>query len=140
MRIFLLLQFIFFSISVFSQVEVKGRVTSLTEPGGLPGVNIIIKGTSLGTVTDFEGRFTLSSPPDAILVFTFVGYKDQEVNVQNRQTLDVVLVESPYELNEVIVVGYSSIEKRDITGSIATIKTDKFKEISINGVDQALQG
>lgn len=140
MRTLLLLQFIFFGFSSFSQIEVKGRVTSANEPNGLPGVNIIIKGTALGTVTDFEGRFAINAPADATLVFSFIGHKSLEVNVENRQVLNIIMEESPRELGEVIVVGYSSIAKRDITGSIATIKTDKFKELSINGVDQALQG
>jgi TonB-dependent starch-binding outer membrane protein SusC len=140
MRILLLLQLVFFSLSVFGQIEVRGRVTSLVEPTGLPGVNVTIKGTTQGTITDIEGRFILSVSADATLVFSFVGYKAQEVPVEGRATLNVVLEESSQELGEIIVVGYSSIAKRDITGSIATIKTDNFKEISINGIDQALQG
>jgi TonB-dependent starch-binding outer membrane protein SusC len=140
MRIFLLLSLVLFSFSVYSQVDVRGRVTSATEPGGLPGVNITIKGTSQGTITDIEGRFSLTTQADATLIFSFVGHKIQEVDVQGRSNLTIIMEEISQELGEIIVVGYSSIARRDITGSIATIKTDNFKEISINGIDQALQG
>ncbi|MDH4057325.1 MAG: TonB-dependent receptor, partial [Cyclobacteriaceae bacterium] len=140
MRIILLAHFIFSCISVLSQVDVRGRVTSATEPTGLPGVNITIKGTSLGTISDPQGKFNIAVPTDATLIFSFVGYRTQEIILEGRSTLDIVLEESQEELGEVIVVGYSSIAKRDITGSIGTIKTDNFKELSINGIDQALQG
>ena len=140
MRIRLLFSFTLLSFSVFAQLDISGRVTSNTEPSGFPGVNVSVKGTQRGTITDLEGRFTLNAPADAILTFSFVGYKTQDVQVDGRTTINVVLEEAPQELGEIIVVGYSSIAKRDITGSIATIKTDNFKEISINGIDQALQG
>jgi TonB-linked SusC/RagA family outer membrane protein len=140
MRIRLLLSFLLLSFSLFGQVDISGRVTSSTEPSGFPGVNVSIKGTQRGTITDIEGRFTINAPADAILTFSFVGYKTQDVPVDGRSTINILLVEAPQELGEIIVVGYSTIAKRDITGSIGTVKTDNFKEISINGIDQALQG
>lgn len=119
---------------------VTGKVTSASETNGLPGVSILVKGTSLGSLTDMNGNFSIEAPTNSVLVFSFVGYQTQEITYTGESVLNVVLVEKPTELDEIIVVGYSSIAKRDITGSVASIKSDEFKDISINGVDQALQG
>ncbi|HEY5917382.1 MAG TPA: TonB-dependent receptor [Chryseolinea sp.] len=119
---------------------VTGRVTSVTEPNGLPGVNVVVKGTSQGVITDIEGRFSLEVEPAAILIFSFVGYKSLELPVGTQTNLTVTLEEEAQELNEVIVMGYSSVERRDITGSVSSVKANAFKDISMNGIDQALQG
>ncbi|HEU5292464.1 MAG TPA: TonB-dependent receptor [Cyclobacteriaceae bacterium] len=119
---------------------VTGKVTSASEPNGLPGVSIQVKGTSLGSLTDMNGDYSINAPANSVLVFSFVGYETQEITYNGEPVLNVVLVEKPTELDEIIVVGYSATTKRDITGSIASIKSEKFKDISINGVDQALQG
>src|SRR6187455_1204378 len=95
---------------------VTGKVTSATEPEGLPGVNVVVKGTSQGVITDIEGRFSLEVEPAAILIFSFVGYKSLELPVANQTSLNIILEEEAQELNEVIVMGYSSVERRDITG------------------------
>lgn len=119
---------------------VSGRVTSAEETAGLPGVNVFIKGTSSGSITDAEGKFTISADQGAILVFSFVGHKSQEFVYRGQTNINILLEEDLKELNEVVVTGYSSVEKRDITGSVTSIKADDFKEISLNGIDQALQG
>ena len=119
---------------------VTGKVTSASEAGGLPGVSILVKGTTLGSITDMNGDYSINAPANSVLVFSFVGYETQEVPYAGEAVLNVLLVEKLTELDEIIVVGYSSMSKRDITGSIASIKAEKFKDISINGIDQALQG
>lgn len=119
---------------------VTGKVTSASEASGLPGVSILVKGTSLGSLTDMNGDFSINVPANSVLVFSFVGYETQEIQYTGASVLNVIMVEKPTELDEIIVVGYSSTSKRDITGSIASIKSEKFKDISINGIDQALQG
>ncbi len=129
----------FFAISAQGQLA-TGVVTSVAEPGGLPGVNVLIKGTVRGTITDLNGKFSIEVSSGSILVFTFVGYKPSEVVYSGQSSIEVVLEEELKELGEVVVMGYSSVQKRDITGSVASIKTDKFKDISLNGIDQALQG
>lgn len=117
-----------------------GKVTSASEPNGMPGVSVLIKGTSQGSLTDLDGNFSIDAPVNSVLVFSFIGYTSQEVTFTGEGALRVILVEKPTELEEVVVTGYSSIAKKDITGSIASVKSEKFKDLSINGIDQALQG
>jgi len=125
----------------FAQAQVvTGRVTSLSEPNGLPGVNVVVKGTTQGVITDIEGRFSLEVQPDATIIFSFVGYKSQEITLAGQTNLAVVLEEEAKELSEIVVMGYSSVEKRDITGSVSSVKSSAFKDISLSGIDQALQG
>ena len=110
------------------QLTVTGKVTD--EKGGtLPGVNIIEKGTTNGTVTDADGKYTIQvSSPDAILVFSFVGYKSQEVTVGNQNVVNVSLKEETIGLEEVVTIGYSTAKKATVTGSLATVKGDQIKQ------------
>lgn len=140
MRRILPFLFTLLSVAAFAQTQVTGRITAGTDPTGIPGVNVVVKGTSQGTITDTDGRFSLAVPPGAILSISFVGYKTQEITFVGQTRLDVVLEEESKELGEIVVMGYSSVQKRDISGSVVSIKADDFKEISLNGIDQALQG
>ncbi|MDR1171181.1 MAG: SusC/RagA family TonB-linked outer membrane protein [Bacteroidales bacterium] len=109
----------------FQQIEVTGTVTDGSEP--LPGANVVIKGTNTGVVADFNGRFSISVPDkDVVLQFSFVGYAMQEFTVGNQTVINVALKEEASELAEVVVVGYGTVRKRDLTGSIAQIKTEQF--------------
>lgn len=141
-RSLLILALLYLPAFAFAQNELKvsGRVTATTDSNGLPGVNVVVKGTTKGVITDLEGRFTLEVPTGATIIFSFIGYKTQEINYVGQTNITVTLEEEPRELSEVVVVGYSSVERRDITGSMVSVKSDKFKELSINGIDQALQG
>jgi TonB-linked SusC/RagA family outer membrane protein len=141
MRRLLLLVFIFgYSFLQAQTTTISGRVTSAIEPDGLPGVNVVVEGTSQGAITDLNGAFTLEAPVGATLIFSFVGYKSQEVVIKGPETLNVVLEEEAEELSEVVVVGYSSVERRDITGSVTSVKATDFQDMSLSGMDQALQG
>jgi TonB-dependent starch-binding outer membrane protein SusC len=141
MRKFLLILFLLIYFNTQSQTQqVTGRVTSLSEPDGLPGVSVVVKGTTSGAITDLNGTFVLNAEPDAVLVFSFVGYKTKEVTITENGPMDVILEEESKVLNEVVVVGYSTVERKDITGSIASVAVDNFKKLSINGIDQGLQG
>lgn len=127
----------------FLQVQaqtVSGRITSASEPSGLPGVSIVVKGTSKGTITDAEGKYTIEAVAGETLVFSFVGYTTQEIPFQGQTNLEVLMVEEPKELGEVVVMGYASVERKDITGAYASVKVDEVKKLSINSIDQALQG
>src|SRR5690349_1222184 len=126
--------------SAWAQTTVTGRVTSASEPDGMPGVNVVVKGSSLGTITDVQSRYSIAVPDGSRIVYSFVGYKGQEVIYQGQSTLNIILQEESKELNEIVVMGYSSVEKRELTGSVTSIKADDFKEISLSGIDQALQG
>lgn len=120
--------------------RVSGKVISAVNQEELPGVNVIIKGTSQGSVTDISGMFTVDVTMGSTLVFSFVGFKTQELNYTGQANVTVIMEEAASELNEIVVVGYSSISKRDITGAISTVNADDLKNISVNGLDQALQG
>jgi TonB-dependent starch-binding outer membrane protein SusC len=131
-----------FAISfTFAQGRVvKGKVTSATE-GPLPGVNIVLQGTVQGTLTDGEGNYSITVPgPDAVLVFSFISYTTQSVTVGAQSTIDVVLAPSLSTLNEVVVVGYGTQKKREVTSSIATVKSDEFVTGSIQDPVQLIQG
>ncbi|GLU54042.1 SusC/RagA family TonB-linked outer membrane protein [Dyadobacter frigoris] len=120
---------------------IKGRVTEKDKADGLPGVNVVIKGTSVGTTTDGTGAYTLSVPESgAVLVFSFVGYISQEVAVGNRSTLDVAIESDTKALSEVVVIGYGTAKKSDLTGSVGSVKEDQLKERPSPSLNQALSG
>lgn len=131
------------SIAVFQQENfvVRGTVISGSDKLGLPGVNILEKGTSNGTITDIEGHYTLTvSGPDVTIVFTYIGYKSQEINVNGQSTIDLVLEEEVEFLDEVVVVGYGVQRKIDLTGAISSIETEEFNSIPVTNVGSAIQG
>ena len=131
------------NFSLFAQSStLSGQVITTTDNTGLPGVNVVVKGTSKGTITDLDGRFTIEVTPTVTLVFSFIGYKTQEILYTGQTNLQITLEDDAQILTEgeVVVVGYQSVEKRNITGALTSVKATSFKDISVNGLDQALQG
>lgn len=127
-----------FSTAMLAQVTVTGVVSD--QMGPLPGVNVLEKGTQNGTVTGFDGDYTLTVAEDATLVFSYVGFKTQEVAVDGQTTVDVTLAEDAAKLDEVIVVGYGSTTKKDRTGAVETVTAEDFnKGVQTNATD-LLQG
>jgi TonB-dependent starch-binding outer membrane protein SusC len=123
-------------------VAITGRVTDEKEEP-LPGVNVLLKGTTNGTVTDANGRYTLSVPEGSsstILVFSFIGYLTEEIGINGRTEVNIALTPDIKSLEEVVVVGYGEVKKRDITGSVATISPKDFEKQPIVRVEDALQG
>src|SRR5690242_15758858 len=99
--------FILLSSFAFGQGQVvKGKVTSATEPNGLPGVNVVVRGTSVGTITDANGEYSLEAPVGSIIAFSFVGYVTQEFTFNGQTAVNITLAEESTELTEVIVTGY----------------------------------
>jgi TonB-linked SusC/RagA family outer membrane protein len=129
------------SAQLIADQVVKGRVTSETGEG-LPGVNIVLKGTTRGTSTDVEGRYQLTTPETGsqTLVFSLVGYVAQEIVVGTRSTIDVKLIPDDKTLNEVVVVGYGTQKKSDLTGSISSLKDKDFNPGANASVDQMMLG
>ncbi|CAA9290704.1 MAG: Outer membrane TonB-dependent transporter, utilization system for glycans and polysaccharides (PUL), SusC family [uncultured Cytophagales bacterium] len=120
---------------------VTGRVTAQEDQSALPGVSVVVKGTTTGTATDAEGRFSLSVPDqNAVLVFSFIGFLTEEVAVGDRSTVDVALVADVTALGEVVVVGYGEQKKSLVTGAISSVKAEDIATVSATRVDQALQG
>ena len=122
-------------------VSVTGTVVDDTG-APMPGVNIVLKGTTTGTTTDAEGMYVLhlSNTPDAVLLFSFIGYATQEVSVNNRSIVNVTLVSDVQALGEVVVVGYGTQRKSDITGSIASVNERSLRDVPVTSLSQALQG
>ncbi|AHM62258.1 TonB-dependent receptor plug [Flammeovirgaceae bacterium 311] len=107
----------------------------------MPGVNVIIKGTTTGAVTDFDGRYSLEvAGQEAVLVFSFIGFENEEVQVGNRSEINISLSPSVEELNEVIVVGYSTKTKQEITGAVANISAEELKGVTAPNLETMLQG
>lgn len=132
-------------VSLFSmmvtaqQIKVAGVVKS-AKGELLPGVSIIEKGTKNGANTDIDGNYAISVNSNSILVFSFIGMTNQEVSVNGKKTIDVVLRESVIGLNEVIVVGYQTQKKADLTGAVAVVDMDNLKDATSGNVMKSLQG
>jgi iron complex outermembrane receptor protein len=119
---------------------VKGKVTSATE-GPLPGVNVVLQGTVQGTMTDVNGNYSIAVPgPEAVLTFSYISYTTQNVTVGTQTTIDVVLAPAATSLTEVVVVGYGTQKKREVTSSIASVKSDEFNKGSVDNPVQLIQG
>ncbi len=124
-----------------AEITVSGTVTGAESNEPLPGVNILIRGTQTGTTTDQTGGYTLQVPDeDAVLVYSFVGYLAQEMRVGNRTKIDVSLQTDTKALSEVVVVGYGSMNKRDLTGAVAKVNVEQMSEMSNVSILQSLQG
>lgn len=122
------------------QKSIRGTVKSATGES-LPGVSVVVKGTSNGTITDTNGSYTVSNiPPNSTLLFSFVGMKTQEVAVGNKPTIDVVLLEEAIGLEEVVAVGYGTQKKVTISGSIVSITPQKLTEISTVNLSNSIAG
>ncbi len=122
-------------------ITVTGRVTSEEDDEGIPGVNVIVKGTSQGTVSDIDGRYRIDVPStESILVYSSVGFIFEEVTVGNRSVIDLSMTPDLQQLDEIVVIGYGEVKKSDLTGSVATLKGETFREQPVNSLDEALQG
>lgn len=140
-RLIILFQLCIFSLLAVGQtMEVHGRVLDGAQKGEpMIGATVMVKGTSQGTVTDIDGLFVLQVPKNAVLVISSVGYKTQEVKA-NKDQLTLTMEEDTQVLDEFVVVGYGSMRKVDLTGSVGSITGDKLKESIVTNADQMLQG
>lgn len=129
------------SLAFAQDRRVTGKVTSAEDGSGLPGVNVLIKGSTVGTITDIEGTYSIDVPGGSgVLVFSFVGFLTQEVQIGSRAVLDVQLVSDVTQLSEVVVTGYGTQDKRTLTGSISSVKGDVFENLPVQSVDRGIQG
>jgi TonB-linked SusC/RagA family outer membrane protein len=129
------------TVMISDAIDVSGRVISSSDGLGIPGVNILVKGTGTGTVTDVDGNYTIDVPNDEdVLVFSSIGYILQEVPVNGRAVIDVTLEEDLQSLDEVVVVGYGTQRKVSTTSPVSQISGDDLVRRPINNVQQTLQG
>lgn len=123
----------------YGQTTVTGKVSDAS--GGIPGANVIVQGTSIGTVTDFDGNYSLDVPEgENTLVFSYVGYQSQTVNIDGRNTINVTLLTDANALSEVVVVGYGTQRKADLTGAVSSLSASEIVTKPITSPDQALAG
>ncbi|RYY31947.1 MAG: TonB-dependent receptor, partial [Sphingobacteriaceae bacterium] len=120
-------------------IQIAGIVTD-DQGMNVPGVNVTVKGTTLGTTTDANGKYTISAPGDATLVYSFIGYTNQEFAVNNRAAINVKLASASTNLNEVVVVGYGTQLKKDLTGAVSVVKPKDIQKRQATTVAEALQG
>ncbi len=128
--------------SIFAQSRtITGRVISQDEPDGIPGVNVLVKGTAIGTATDLDGGYSVNvNSSDDILVFSFLGYLTQEIKVGNMSNIDVTLESDTKNLSEVVVVGYGEQNRKTLTSSISSISGNTAENLPIISPDQLIQG
>ena len=129
------------TLTMAQTINVKGTVMDMKSGQPLPGVNVIIKNTAKGVSTDFDGNFTIQDvAKNAILVFSYVGYKNQEVTVLNDQPLIVNLIEDAEALDEIVVIGYGSQRKELVTGAFTSLDAEKITESNPTRIEEALKG
>lgn len=121
-------------------VSVSGTIKDTDSGDPIPGVNVVIKGTSNGTVTDIDGKYNIAVGGDEILVFSFVGYESQEVTVGSQTTIDIAMMFDISQLGEVVVIGYGEIKKDDATGSVLSIGEDDFNPGAVGSPQELLLG
>lgn len=141
-KIFLAIFSIITTLSVYAQTStVTGVVTAASDRQPLPGVTVILKGTTNGTTTDFEGKFTIPNvPKDAVLAFSFVGMKSQEVKVDGQSVINISLQEKSIGLDEVVAVGYGVVKKSDVTTSVGSISGDDLENEKTATIVESLTG
>jgi TonB-linked SusC/RagA family outer membrane protein len=133
--------FLLATFAAFSQQKVTGKVTDGSTGGGIPEVTIQLKGTALGTITDFDGNYTINTKKlNDVLTFSYLGYKTQEVTVNGKTNINIKLIEDASALDEIVVVGYGSSKKSDITGSVSSVKSEELNAFPVLNASQALQG
>jgi TonB-linked SusC/RagA family outer membrane protein len=120
--------------------QVTGRIVSDADGTPLPGVNVVVKGTTRGTTTNAEGRYNLSVPDGATLTISSIGYVAQDIQVGNQSTIDLKLVSNAADLSEIVVVGYGTQKKSQLTGAISSVGAKEIQELPITNARQALQG
>ncbi len=131
-----------FTVSAFSQaLTVRGTITDAQTGEALPGVNVVIKGTVLGTTTQVDGTYQIQvMAPDAVLQFSFIGYTAQEIPVEGKTEINVTLETETTQLDEIVAVGYGTARRRDLTGSVATVNSETLKKIPVANVTEAIKG
>ncbi|RZK66617.1 MAG: hypothetical protein EOO92_25060, partial [Pedobacter sp.] len=127
------------SLSSYAQTrQISGTVTSTDGP--LPGATVVVKGTKTGVITDPNGKFSISAPANGTLVISIVGYDSQELTIGQANTYEVKLVTNVSALSEIVVIGYGTARRKDLTGSVSSVSSEQVAKVPVTALDQALQG
>ncbi|MDG1572244.1 TonB-dependent receptor [Robiginitalea sp. M366] len=138
--LFLIFAFLTFGLQA-QEIQIQGVVLDAISSEPLPGVNVIVKGTTRGTATDFDGNFSLSGLAQGeVVVFTYLGYLEQEYTVSRSQEVTIRLSEDVSALDEVVVIGYGTQTKKEITGAVSVVDAESIEELNPTRIEQALQG
>jgi TonB-linked SusC/RagA family outer membrane protein len=130
-----------FTIGVYAQeISLTGVITSADDGQPLPGVTVVVKGTTTGTVTNFDGIYQINIPADALLQISFIGMTTQEILVEGRTEINIVLEVETLGLDEVVVIGYGTQKKEDVTGAVSMVNAETIENMKPVKVEQALQG
>lgn len=130
-----------FLMSLQAQQTITGNVTTAGDGLPLPGVNIQVKGTTTGAVTDMDGNYSITvQDENAVLVFSFIGFLTEEVDVSGRSQIDMIMVEDIQSLDEVVVIGYGTVKKEDLTGAVAVVDAEQLAKVPAPTLANALQG
>ena len=122
------------------KVTISGTVTDASNKQALIGAAVSVEGTTIGTSTDMNGKYTLQAPADGVLEIQYLGYTSQKIKINSRTTINVALSQDNVKVDEVVVIGYGSVAKSDLTGSVSTVKMSEIADAPVSSVDQALQG
>jgi len=128
------------SLVIGQTVQITGTVTSSEDGLAVPGVSVTVKGTTLGAITGPDGKYVISVPANAkALTYSFIGFKSKEIAIEGKNKIDAVIEQDLFQVDEVVVVGYGTTQKRDITGSISSVSGESLK-LPVQSFDQSLQG
>lgn len=129
------------SIQAFAQVTISGKVSDDLDGSGLPGATVTIKGSTVGTATDMDGKYSIQVPGgSSVLVFSFIGKQNQEITVGNQSVINVTLADDNQTLEEIVVIGYGTQKKQDMTGAITSINERDFVQGNVSTPDQLITG
>lgn len=132
--------FMYAGAAFAQEQEITGTVIDSEEEEPLPGVNVAIQGTTVGTTTDVQGNYTITASPDDVLIFSFVGYTTVEEVVGDRTVIDVEMAPGVGELDELVVIGYGEQRQRDVTGSLQTVDSDNFNQAPLSNPEELIAG
>jgi len=126
--------------ALFGQIKITGTVTDATDGSPLPGAGIVILGTTTGVVSDANGAYVIEAPADGTLIISYMGYLAETIAIEGRTKVDVVLTPDLTKLDEVVVIGYGTMKKSDLTGAVSSVKEEDIKGIKSSNAVEALQG
>ena len=137
--VLLLINFFLFQFAYSQNIQVNGNIKS-EEGETLPGVTVLVKGTNVGTISDFDGNFSIDIDKGQTLVFSYIGFKTIEKVVKTETILNILMESDTQMLDEVVAIGYGTMKKSDLTGSVASVSAQDLQKTPASGLDQALQG
>lgn len=140
-RIVLLSVILLCALGINAQnITITGTVMAADEPDPVIGASVMVKGTTTGTISDFDGNFSVEAQVGSVLQISYIGYKTQEIKISGTQPLKITLQPDNVQLEEVVAIGYGTMKKSDLTGAVTSVSTEQLLKAPVSGLDQALQG